>query len=157
MSGRARNFRFRSCYKDGCISTSKTKTKIFVSAHVIRTLFLVTAHEFQRTKIWFFVAVFRVLEGVALVFSFDNWQILSLFVCFWWTLPSFTPLSWEKVEDSNFGHFSRVLLQFSQNLQNEVKAYMIKSKISLSSQNLHILIKISWQKNFTYYMYMIKA
>ena len=31
---------------------------------------------------------------------------------------SFTPLSWEKVEDSYFGHFSRVLLQFSQNLQN---------------------------------------
>ena len=59
MPGRARNFRFRSCYKDGCISTSKTKMKIkifvFVSAHVIRTLFLVTAHEFQKTKIWFFV------------------------------------------------------------------------------------------------------
>ena len=38
MPGRARNFRFRSCYKDGCLSTSKSKTKnkifVFVSAHV---------------------------------------------------------------------------------------------------------------------------
>ena len=44
MPGRARNFRFRSCYKDGCISSSKIKILIFVfvSAHVIRTLFLVT-------------------------------------------------------------------------------------------------------------------
>ena len=38
---------------------------VFVSAHVIRTLFLVTAHEFHETKIWFFVSVFRVLKGVA--------------------------------------------------------------------------------------------
>ena len=52
------------------MSTSETKTKnmifVFVSAHVIRTLFLVTAHEFHETKIWFFVSVFRVLKGVAL-------------------------------------------------------------------------------------------
>ena len=69
MHARERCLRFCSGYKDGCILTSETKTKIkvfvFVSAHVIRTLFLVTAHEFQETKIWFFVAVFRVLEGVA--------------------------------------------------------------------------------------------
>ena len=50
--------RFCSCYKDGCISTFKTRTKIkifvFVSVHVIRTLILVTAHEFQHTKILIF-------------------------------------------------------------------------------------------------------
>ena len=38
MPGRARNFCFRCCYKDGCLSTSKSKKKnktfVFVSAHV---------------------------------------------------------------------------------------------------------------------------
>ena len=63
MPGRARNFRFRSCYKDGCLSTSKSKTKnkifVFVSAHVsspvIRSgLRLVTIAKSESRGIGFF-------------------------------------------------------------------------------------------------------
>ena len=44
--------------------------------------------------------------------------------------------SWEKVQDSKFAHFSR-LLQLSQKLHDLVRNYTIRSKITRLSQKLH--------------------
>ena len=47
---------------------------------------------------------------------------------FWVDFTFFHSFPWEKVQDSKFAHFSGLLLQCSQKLQNEIKIYIFQSK-----------------------------